>query len=181
MANDRGLPALQRFITTHDDKGKAVFLNELSPSTPENPIMDAVFGLAYTTDQFPVQMNGDKDITSYKRHLEQAPGLVINSGTVLRYVDMPPNCTSPMHRTVSLDYGVVLQGEVALVLDSGEERILKQGDIAVQRGTNHAWRNTSSENWVRMLYILQPSHELEINGSKFGEDLADMEGVRKSD
>jgi quercetin dioxygenase-like cupin family protein len=181
MAAERGLPALQRFITTHDANGKAVFLTELSPSTPEQPVMDAVFGLAYTTTQFPVQMKDDTDITSYKNHLGQAPGLVVPSGTVLRYVDMPPNCLSPMHRTVSLDYGVVLQGEVALVLDSGEERILKQGDIAIQRGTNHAWRNTSNDKWVRMLFILQPSYQLELNGSKLGEDLADMKDVRKSD
>ena len=46
-----------------------------------------------------------------------------------------------MHRTVSLDYGVVLEGEVELVLDSGETRLMKRGDVSVQRGTNHAWRN----------------------------------------
>jgi len=46
-----------------------------------------------------------------------------------------------MHRTVSLDYGIVLEGDVELVLDSGEKRAMKQGDVAIQRGTNHAWRN----------------------------------------
>lgn len=49
---------------------------------------------------------------------------------------MGPGLTSPMHRTVSLDYGVVLEGEVYLVLDSGEERLMRRGDISVQRGTN---------------------------------------------
>ena len=47
-----------------------------------------------------------------------------------------------MHRTMSLDYGVVLQGEVELLLDSGEVRLLAAGDVAVQRGTMHAWRNS---------------------------------------
>lgn len=46
-----------------------------------------------------------------------------------------------MHRTTSLDYGIVLEGEVELILDSGERRAMKAGDIAVQRATMHAWRN----------------------------------------
>ena len=58
-----------------------------------------------------------------------------------------------MHRTVSLDYGIVLQGEMELVLDSGETRLMKVGDVAVQRGTMHAWRNTSSTEWGRMIYV----------------------------
>ncbi len=61
---------------------------------------------------------------------------------------MMPGATSPMHRTVSLDYGVVLEGEVELVLDSGEVRLLKRGHVAVQRGTNHAWRNASKSEWA---------------------------------
>jgi quercetin dioxygenase-like cupin family protein len=85
-----------------------------------------------------------------------------------------------MHRTVSLDYGIVIYGEVELVLDSGETRILKAGDVAVQRGTNHAWRNTSDTKWARMMYVLQPSLPLEINGKPLGEDLGPMRGVRGS-
>ncbi|KAI7110505.1 hypothetical protein KC352_g36257 [Hortaea werneckii] len=126
-------------------------------------------------------MNQDKDIQAYQSYMNQAPGLVISSGTVLRTLpDMPPGALSPMHRTVSLDYGIVLEGEVELVLDSGETRPMKRGDIAIQRGTNHAWRNMSSEKWGRMLYVLQPSQPLQVAGRTFGEDLADMEGVRHS-
>jgi hypothetical protein len=54
------------------------------------------------------------------------------------------------------------------------------GDIAVQRGTMHAWRNMSDTNWARMLYILQPSKPLQIGGEKLGEDLETMQGVRAS-
>lgn len=94
---------------------------------------------------------------------------------------MRPGLLSPMHRTVSLDYGVVLEGEVELVLDSGETRLLKRGDVAVQRGTNHAWRNTSETEWARMMYILQPCAPLEVGGKKLGEDYGGMKGVRGSD
>ena len=85
-----------------------------------------------------------------------------------------------MHRTVSLDYGIVLEGELELVLDSGETRAMKPGDIAVQRGTNHAWRNSSESKWARMIFVLLPGAPLEVAGKMLGEDLDDMEGVRSS-
>ena len=85
-----------------------------------------------------------------------------------------------MHRTISLDFGVVLEGEIEVVLDSGETRLLKRGDLAIQRGTMHAWHNTSTTEWARMLYFLQESHPLEIAGEKLAEDYGTMTGVRKS-
>lgn len=93
---------------------------------------------------------------------------------------MGPGVTSPMHRTVSLDYGIVVYGEVELILDSGEKKVLKAGDVAVQRGTNHAWRNTSEKDWARMMYVLQPSLPITINGKPLDEELGHMEGVRSS-
>lgn len=98
---------------------------------------------------------------------------------------MPPNALSSMHRTVSLDYGVVLEGEVQLELDSGETRLLKRGDVAVQRGTNHAWRNVTppgedgQAQWARMLYVLLPAEKVEIDGKALGEELGHI-GVRSS-
>lgn len=140
----------------------------------------ANFALAYTTDKYPVDFNSNQDVNSYKSYLDQKPGLVINGGTVLRIVDMPPGALSPMHRTVSLDYGVVLEGEVYLELDSGEKRLMRRGDISIQRGTNHAWRNTSSTQWARMLYMLQESKPIEVEGKKLGEDYGNMKEVRAS-
>lgn len=93
---------------------------------------------------------------------------------------MSPGASSPLHRTVSLDYGIVLLGEVELILDSGETKIMKVGDVCVQRGTNHAWRNTSDTQWARMMYVLQPALPLEIGGKALGEDLSSMKGVRNS-
>lgn len=69
-----------------------------------------------------------------------------------------------MHRTVSLDYGVVLEGELELVLDSGESRILKKSDMAVQRGTTHLWRNRSKTEWGRMLFVVQEAKPIEVDG-----------------
>jgi len=94
---------------------------------------------------------------------------------VLRLVDMPPGATSPMHRTVSLDYGVVLEGSVELILDDGESRVMERGDMSVQRGTIHAWKNMSKKNWARMLYILQESKPIQVEGKRLGEDYGGLE------
>lgn len=95
---------------------------------------------------------------------------------------MAPGITSPMHRTVSMDYGFVLEGEIELVLDSGETRLMKRGDMCVQRATNHAWRNvTPNGGWGRMVYVLVAAEKIEIAGKILEEDLNGMEKVRASD
>ena len=176
------LPSINRLITGHNDEGKAIF----SDSLPEelgwsNLPNKARFALGYTTKEYPVDMSEDKDIATYQSYLATPPGLVIPGGTVLRYVDCPPKSISPMHRTVSLDYGVVLEGEIELVLDSGEVRKMNRGDVAIQRGTNHAWRNASETEWCRMMYVLQECKEVTIGGKLLGEDYNGMEGVPPSD
>ena len=89
-----------------------------------------------------------------------------------------------MHRTVSIDYGVVLFGEFDIELDSGEKRIMKQGDVCVQRSTNHLWRNVTkksdNDGYGRMLYVLTPSEPIVINGKTLGEDYGSMKNVRPS-
>jgi hypothetical protein len=57
-----------------------------------------------------------------------------------------------MHRTSTIDYGIVLEGEITLILDEGET-IVRAGDIVIQRGTNHAWANRSTKD-CRMAFIL---------------------------
>jgi quercetin dioxygenase-like cupin family protein len=88
-------------------------------------------------------------------------------GSVCRAVDMPPHHSSQMHRTVSLDYGVVVAGELELELEhldgKNEFRKLKIGDVVVQRGTNHAWHNRG-DSWGRMVYVLIGADQVNLNG-----------------
>ena len=112
------LPSINRFITAHNAEGKAVFSDKVPEALGWDKLPNgAGFALGYTTEQYPVDLNQDKDVSKYQTYLSTPPGLVIPGGTVLRFVDCPPNSLSPMHRTVSLDYGVVLEGEVVLELD----------------------------------------------------------------
>lgn len=178
---ENNLPSVKRFITTHDPSNKkAIFSDAVSEDTQIDRIPGADFRLGYLTKGFPVKLNDDADINVYKPYLENRPGIVSSGGTVLRYVDMQPGALSPMHRTVSLDYGVVLEGEVELVLDSGETRKMRRGDVAIQRGTMHAWRNLSSTSWARMMYVLQESKPITVEGEVLKEDYGTMEGVPAS-
>ncbi|TKA80577.1 hypothetical protein B0A49_00629 [Cryomyces minteri] len=178
---DNGLPHLSRFITDHNDQGKAVYSTAIPEALDWQELADGYrFSLGYTTNQFPVNLSQGADIKTYQHYTANLPGIMVPGGTVLRIVDMKPGATSPMHRTVSLDYGVVLEGEVWLILDSGEVRLMKRGDTAIQRGTNHAWRNASSSTWARMLYVLQEAAPLEVQAQKLEEDYGGLHGVRPS-
>ena len=100
---------------------------------------------------------------------------------MLRYVDFAPKYTCMMHRTLSVDYGIVLEGQIVSVLDSGEEQLMGRGDVMVQRATMHAWRNPSETEWARMIFCLQDCKPLFINGQRFGEDLGKgTEGIPQS-
>jgi quercetin dioxygenase-like cupin family protein len=179
---DNGLRVPYRYITDHDSQGKEFISTALpEPLTWQQLPNGARFSLAYATEETPVNLTDNADVQIYQKNLADLPGITIPGGTVVRVVDMNPGSVSPTHRTVSLDYGVVLEGEVEIILDSGVKRLLKRGDILVQRGTNHAWRIPSQQNWARMLFVLQEAKPLLIDGKALGEDYGvGMDGVKAS-
>jgi quercetin dioxygenase-like cupin family protein len=139
--------ATRRVVTGHDPRGLAIVHQD-----SELPALDigggiAKFTLVWTTDRSPASNNDAMD------GAQRAVGLTSPGGTVLRLVDFKPGMRSPMHRTSSIDYGIVLDGLIDLELDSGEVRHLKAGDVVIQRGTNHAWHNPG-QSWSRMAFVL---------------------------
>lgn len=137
----------RRVVTGHDRKGQAIVRldSELAPLDIEGGI--ARFTLVWSTDRSPASNNDETD------GAQRTVGLTSRGGTVLRIVDFKPGMHSPMHRTNSVDYGIVLEGLIDLELDSGEVRHLKAGDVVIQRGTNHAWHNPGT-SWSRMAFVL---------------------------
>lgn len=88
MAAYGKLPNLKRYITTHDDKGKAM-ISEFESDAPWQTNIEggrAAFSQLYVTNEYPVDFNKDKDLKAYEGYLEKPPGIVVNSGTVLRIV-----------------------------------------------------------------------------------------------
>lgn len=130
------------------------------------------FNVIYTTSQFPADLNNDKDIKTHDQVTSSGKlGLVNPNGTVCRVVDFAPGYECMMHRTQSIDYGIVLEGTIEMVLDSGDRRQMQRGDVAVQRGTMHAWKNASETDWARMIFVLQDCQKLEIGGQELKENL----------
>ena len=141
-------PPVRRIVTGHDSAGKAVFRSDdLLPVDPI-PSGDAAFSLIWTTASVPADTNDETD------GRERDAGLTLHQGSVIRVVDMVPGGTSPMHRSSSIDYGIVLSGTVELELDDGAVRTAGAGDIIVQRGTAHLWRNPSATGICRIVFVL---------------------------
>lgn len=80
-----------------------------------------------------------------------------------------PGATTPLHRTQSLDYVVVMFGEIVLGLDGGEEKVVGPGEMVLQRGTNHTWTNRG-EGVCRMACFLVGSEKV-VTGA--GEELVE--------
>lgn len=162
-----------RYITDHNAEGLSVFHTKIpGPLTAQN-VGNMTFHLGYATTSSPPEFKNQSDIVTYSSFLSDSappPGIFIPGGSVLRIIDVRPGGESRMHRTMSLDYGVVLEGEIELVLDSGESQTLKRGDLCVQRGTNHLWRNKSQKEWGRMLFMTQEAKPLEVNGKILGQE-----------
>lgn len=140
------------------------------------------FNVVYTTSEFPADLNNNADIRAHDEKISSEKlGLVNSNGTVCRVVDFAPGYECIMHRTQSLDYGIILEGTVEMVLDSGEKKLMQRGDVAVQRATMHAWKNTSETEWARMIFVLQDCQKLEIGGKTLSEDLGKgIEGLPSS-
>jgi quercetin dioxygenase-like cupin family protein len=161
--SDSGLPPIQRVITGHNAIGRAVFKSEDVTPTKLIPSGDASFLLIWTTETVPADNNDETDGRS------RDAGLTLNQGSVIRVVDMLPGKASPMHRTNSIDYGIVLKGEIELELEDGAKRTVREGGIIIQRGTNHLWRNVTDAP-TRIAFILIEAPAYLHDGEPLPED-----------
>ncbi|KAI0007572.1 hypothetical protein F4779DRAFT_498825 [Xylariaceae sp. FL0662B] len=175
------LPSTTTYLTGHDDAGTAV-VHSVRPAqwtSFEGGIMG--FNQIYTNTS-PPDLNGNADVQFHDNIIAGGKlGLATKGGTVCRMVDFGPQYECMMHRTQSLDFGVVVEGELDMLLDDGSVTRMKRGDIAVQRATMHAWRNPSTTGWARMVFVLQDTKPLFIGGKRFGEDYGKgTEGLPRS-
>lgn len=139
---------LRRIVTGHDAQGRSVFrsIDELRPQVISSG--DAAFATIWSTAEVPADLNDETD----GGHRDV--GLTLDGGSVIRVVDMLPGGASPMHRTNSIDYGIVVTGRVELELDDGVVETCRAGDVIVQRGTIHRWRNPSDTFACRIVFVL---------------------------
>jgi mannose-6-phosphate isomerase-like protein (cupin superfamily) len=171
---------IRRVVTTVDATGKAVVLSDGdNPHKVVRPNRSVTSRLVWVTDQTPADISGTADRAA--TNIGIAPP---HNGSVFRIIDIPP--TPPeietleqdylhkqigdhaprkglpprhplMHRTLTIDYAIIMQGEIDMLLDDSEVH-LKAGDVLVQQGTNHAWVNRGTEP-CRIAFILIESKE----------------------
>ena len=149
---------IRRIVTGHATDGTAVFTDDESFETVVIPSGDAAFRTIWTTLNVPADLNDETD------GARRDAGLTLKGGSVIRIVDMLPNRSSPMHRSSSIDYGIIISGTIELELDNQVFKTLGQGDIIVQRGTIHRWRNPSNDEVCRIVFILTEAKPFELNG-----------------
>jgi quercetin dioxygenase-like cupin family protein len=138
----------RRIVTGHDASGKSVVLSD-SPTPKTLDIGTAVFHEIWITDAMPVPIAAEEPETTDRPVRVPPPA----NGVMVRFTEQAPGAESPMHRTETLDVGIVLEGETWLLLDDGSETRVGPGDAVVQRGTMHAWANRSDRS-VRMVFVL---------------------------
>jgi naringenin degradation protein FdeH len=138
----------RRIVTGHDASGKSVVLSD-GPTPKTLDIGTAAFHEVWITDAMPVPIAAEEPETTDRPVRVPPPA----NGVMVRYTEMPPGGESPMHRTETVDVGIVLEGETWLLLDDGSETRVGVGDAVVQRGTMHAWANRSDRP-VRMIFVL---------------------------
>ena len=141
--------APRRVVTGHDPSGKSVFLSDGAPPVIRTVADGAVFVEMWTTDGSPASIAPVEPAEPTEGPLTVPPG---PNATKIRINEIPPGAASPMHRTETVDYGVVLSGEIVLVLDDSATT-LRAGDVVIQRGTDHRWENRGDEP-ARVAFIL---------------------------
>jgi quercetin dioxygenase-like cupin family protein len=170
LPNDKsGFRIPSRHITTHDEKGESTFVPEESvPSvTPWKEIAPGAFqAVPYGTTTSPAKMTNDADLKAYKAGQIVPSEVVTPYGTNVRMYDFAPGYETALHRTYSIDYGIVIHGTIEGVMDGGEVRVGKPGDVFIQRGTNHLWRNPSKTEWTRICYVIAVADPLVVGGKE---------------
>jgi quercetin dioxygenase-like cupin family protein len=138
---------MRRVITGHDATGRAIVQID---GIVENSYVGrpgATVHPVWTTQGFPVDNDGQEDDGLHKT------GTTLSNGAIFRVIEFAPGVAPRNHRTDSIDYAVVLSGEIDMELD-GSSVHLKAGDVLVQRGTIHNWINRGSAPCVIAVILI---------------------------
>jgi mannose-6-phosphate isomerase-like protein (cupin superfamily) len=139
--------ATRRVVTGHDAGGKSVVVLD-GPPPQHHPMHGTAIGADFHEMWSVADTIPELTLRVAREPNERVFTIMPESGHLLRILDVYPlkdgGKRTAMHRTRTLDYVVVIEGELVLILDDSE-LILKPGDVVVQRGTDHAWENRSGQ------------------------------------
>jgi quercetin dioxygenase-like cupin family protein len=141
---------IRRVVTGHDNQGRANVLIDETVKNVISPRSGALYSVIWSSEGFPVNNDGDADPSGRKI------ATTIPNGTVFRIVSFGPGVAPRNHRTDSIDYAVVMSGEIDMDLD-GTIVHLRAGDVLVQRGTIHNWINKGTAPCVIAFTLVSAS------------------------
>ena len=170
--------AIRRVVTGHDDAGRAIVESDgAAPNVKIRQGAGFISTLLWVTDETPARVDLRKDRADRTIAVAPPPG-----GSILRVVEFPPvtpeaekmdgaalrqamgvdHGAGPSrhaytHRTKSVDYAIVLSGEIDMLLDDSEVHLVA-GDVLIQQATNHAWVNRGKEN-CKIAFVLIDAHD----------------------
>ena len=148
--------APRRVVTGHDAAGRAVVTFDGPIDTAISMRPGQAAAVLWTTDAFPADLAGDED------RARRTVATSSETGSVFRVIRYDPGVSPRVHRTQSLDYAVVLSGEIDMEMDEYVV-CLRAGDFLVQRGTIHNWVNRGTQPCV-IAFVLTAAHPLAIDG-----------------
>ena len=158
---------IPRRVVTGQKNGKSTIINDRLVDNVSEHIPGLIISDVWTTDTMPVDLS--KEIHIENSLFPKTP----KKGSYFRYVHIPPDseiekyfansqqANEPhalMHKTKTLDYIIILAGEIYLIMEEGET-LLKAGDIVIQRATNHAWSNRSNKPCIQLAILLDADHK----------------------
>jgi hypothetical protein len=174
---------VRRVVTGHDAAGRSVVLFDSAAPNVKGRAQGNASTLLWVTEEMPADVSAQTDRAA--RDIAVPPP---RSGTIFRLAEFPPSTGGEdlldhatvlrdfgigddvatghpprhplIHRTRSIDYVVVLEGEIHLLLDTGEVR-LAAGDVVVQQGTNHAWINRGPDR-CRLAMVFVDAREPDV-------------------
>jgi len=156
---------VRRVVTGHDPDGRAVVeIDQTEEFVRRREHVAA--RVLWTTDSLPADnsISGDAATQDIAR---PGPG---SSETVFRMIEFEPGNASFVHRTSTLDYAVIIDGEIDMEVDGGESVHLRAGDVVVQRGTTHGWFNRGTAP-CRIVFVLMSANPVEIGGQTLDESI----------
>ncbi|HZC81183.1 MAG TPA: cupin domain-containing protein [Nitrospiraceae bacterium] len=156
---------VRRIVTGHNASGKAIIKTDEQVTAV--PRVDAgISGCEiWSTNQMPIDNSAAADAAQRAGFVKHGNYVGDGGGTTFRINEWAPGHARFTHRTETMDYAIVLSGEIDLEVDSGEVVHLKPGDIVVQRGTMHTWVNKGSVPAVTA-FILIDAKPVEVNGKE---------------
>jgi quercetin dioxygenase-like cupin family protein len=150
MSDQPKNPPIRRVVTGHDGNNVAKVFIDAPATNAKRPDSGVVSTLMWITDLSPADIAIGEDIEDTgARIVGTAPPA---NGTRFCVIDFPPGNRPHMHRTETIDYVIVIEGEIEMDMDDSTVK-LKAGDILIQRGTNHAWANRSDRR-ARVAFVL---------------------------